>query len=500
MKNSLLIVDDEYCICEGLKTKILNLNIPDIGEIRTCYSGKDALELCRTYKPQIVLTDIKMEDIDGIHLIHELKLLLYPVRFLVFSGYDDYKYVRNAFQEGAVDYLLKPVLSEQLDSILRTQCEALRKSNLIPTSRSAAIEFFQRFLNILETSENQFEYEESLEIIQKYLSCKNYTFALAAGVGLTSTQIHALINSLYDSYDTFNEYKLLCGKLSNSKIGILINFDHVQISSYSIGEHLLTYAKTQLNIDLAVGFSSICQEPDFKHLYYEAENNLAERLVFGYGKIYMHRNLTTNEMLLNSAKNISEILLDNPEFIGRSQYWTNLSHLFKKMNIGTLQSFYSYLTGKLYSAFSDHQATDASLCTIPSFYTFDTLNHFHETVLQLFRYHAAAKTVKVDSQLDIVKKYIDDHFTENFTLLDVAEHFFISYSHLSNVFHKTFGIPFQTYVISKRMNYAKELLQNPNLSIQEIAADVGYNNVFNFSRSFKNYFGVSPSHYRSSIK
>ncbi len=54
---NILIVDDEYYICEGLKTQLLLLAIPDIREIRTCLSGEEALLLCQTYKPQIVFTD-----------------------------------------------------------------------------------------------------------------------------------------------------------------------------------------------------------------------------------------------------------------------------------------------------------------------------------------------------------------------------------------------------------------------------------------------------------
>ena len=101
---NILIVDDEYYICEGLHNKIRLLNFPEAGEIRTCLSGEDALEICRTYKPQIVFTDIKMNGMDGISLIHALSKKLHPVQFIVLSGYDDFDYVRGAFQNGAMDY------------------------------------------------------------------------------------------------------------------------------------------------------------------------------------------------------------------------------------------------------------------------------------------------------------------------------------------------------------------------------------------------------------
>ena len=73
----ILIVDDEYYICEGLKAQILQLSRTDICEIRTCLSGEEALLLCQAYKPQIIFTDIKMEGMDGISLIHALSQKLH---------------------------------------------------------------------------------------------------------------------------------------------------------------------------------------------------------------------------------------------------------------------------------------------------------------------------------------------------------------------------------------------------------------------------------------
>ena len=114
-----LIVDDEYYICEGLVSSIRKLNLPQIGQIRTCFCGEEALSLCKTYKPQIVFTDIKMKEMNGIELIHALGRILHPVQFFILSGYDDFEYVRGAFQKGAADYLLKPILNEDLKTFFK---------------------------------------------------------------------------------------------------------------------------------------------------------------------------------------------------------------------------------------------------------------------------------------------------------------------------------------------------------------------------------------------
>lgn len=86
---------------------------------------------------------------------------------------------------------------------------------------------------------------------------------------------------------------------------------------------------------------------------------------------------------------------------------------------------------------------------------------------------------------------------EELTLSALADRFFMSYSYLSKSFHKTFHMPFQEYLRMVRMEHALEFLKNPNLSIQQIAANVGYENAFNFSRAFKSQYGVSPNHFRN---
>lgn len=111
---TLLIVDDELIICESLKSKISRLGFSEIGEIITCTSGEEAISISKKIKPQIVITDIKMPGMNGIQLIQELSTFLDPAYFFVLSGYDDYTYVRDAFRQGAIDYLLKPVRLKDL--------------------------------------------------------------------------------------------------------------------------------------------------------------------------------------------------------------------------------------------------------------------------------------------------------------------------------------------------------------------------------------------------
>lgn len=119
---NLLIVDDEPLICEGIRSKIIRMDRPDIGRIRIAHDGREAVGMIHDAAPHIILTDIKMPQMDGITLLRSVARTHPDIKFLILSGFGDYEYVREAFKYGVSDYLLKPVsyadLSDQLGHVI----------------------------------------------------------------------------------------------------------------------------------------------------------------------------------------------------------------------------------------------------------------------------------------------------------------------------------------------------------------------------------------------
>jgi two-component system response regulator YesN len=93
-------------------------------------------------------------------------------------------------------------------------------------------------------------------------------------------------------------------------------------------------------------------------------------------------------------------------------------------------------------------------------------------------------------------EYIDSSFTEDFMLVDVAKKFNITVGYVSALIKKETGKTYMEYVMNKRLNLAKELLQNTSLSIQVIVDRVGYRDYFHFNKIFKKYFGITPGKFR----
>ena len=85
---------------------------------------------------------------------------------------------------------------------------------------------------------------------------------------------------------------------------------------------------------------------------------------------------------------------------------------------------------------------------------------------------------------------------ESVSLDVLAEQVYMSPAYVSRYFTQQTGQNFQEYLIAKRMERAAALLEDLRYQIGDVSEMVGYRNPFNFSRTFKKYYGVNPREYR----
>ena len=125
----ILIVEDEVMIREGLARLIKShTGHTVIGEAS---NGQEGLSLALRFKPDLVITDIRMPVMDGLQMIEALHGMSLPIRAVILSGYSEFDYAKKAIHFGVDDYLLKPLAAEDIVDLLeRTQrkMEALRDS------------------------------------------------------------------------------------------------------------------------------------------------------------------------------------------------------------------------------------------------------------------------------------------------------------------------------------------------------------------------------------
>jgi len=119
-----MLVDDEPFILEGLR-QIIQWGEYGVEIVATAGDGFEALALLKTMEIHIVLTDIKMPDMTGIELISEIKKKYAKVKCIVFSGFDDFEYVKEAVKLGVENYLLKPVDVDELKSTMQSAVQKI---------------------------------------------------------------------------------------------------------------------------------------------------------------------------------------------------------------------------------------------------------------------------------------------------------------------------------------------------------------------------------------
>lgn len=107
-----------------------------------------------------------------------------------------------------------------------------------------------------------------------------------------------------------------------------------------------------------------------------------------------------------------------------------------------------------------------------------------------------SKNLQKENVVDQVKRYIEEHYAENWGLQDVADRVAMSRSYLAKLFKEQAGMTIWTYCVNVRMRKARDLLLTSSLRSYEIALQVGYENSIHFSRIFKQYHGVNPMEYK----
>jgi two-component system response regulator YesN len=114
---NVLVVDDEDLILEGM-TLLVDWQAWGFRIAATADDGLSALEILRTQPIDLVLTDIRMPEMNGIELIAAIRERLGDTKIVILSGYGDFPYAQKAIQYGVTRYLLKPVEVEELTECL----------------------------------------------------------------------------------------------------------------------------------------------------------------------------------------------------------------------------------------------------------------------------------------------------------------------------------------------------------------------------------------------
>lgn len=113
----IVLVEDEQRARRGLKN-LIQMVSDDCEVVADAADGEKALDIIRKCKPEVVFTDIKMPKMDGISLIKEVRKEDPDIKFVIVSAYEEFDYARQALSLGVTEYLVKPLIMEDVEKVV----------------------------------------------------------------------------------------------------------------------------------------------------------------------------------------------------------------------------------------------------------------------------------------------------------------------------------------------------------------------------------------------
>lgn len=131
-----VIIDDEPMIVEGL-TRSIKWEKYNCEVVGTGFSGQEGLELFDELKPDIVFSDIRMPNMDGLSMIAAAKSQHPDMEITILTGFQDFEYARQAIQLGVTRFLVKPSKMDELQEAVEVMIKNLQAKGFYDTASAA---------------------------------------------------------------------------------------------------------------------------------------------------------------------------------------------------------------------------------------------------------------------------------------------------------------------------------------------------------------------------
>lgn len=535
-----ILVDDEEEVRNGILKKIdwKEYGFEIAGQAE---NGKDALDLTEKVIPDVVITDIKMPFMDGIQLSEQIRKKFPSAKIIILTGFDQFEYAQKAIKLDVSEYVLKPVSSKELISVLikvknkiddeiaqRDNVQVLKEHYIksIPILR-------EKFLaSLIQNKLNKNEIQTKARNFGINFEGENYLVS-ALCIDLNNNY-HSEVNCesglIDDELLNFAVFNIAEEIVNKYKLGIIFRYNEyiIVISSskedngekltsqtIAILEEIKMYVEKYLKVAINAGVGDIYNNiSDVSISYKNAISALDYRTVIGNNKpicISDVEPVQSNKAVFDELKEqslvsalkvgtVKEIkaVLDSifEEFI-------NTKTTYKDYQIYLLEILTTILKVARALAINTNDIFDLNYNFVTEMYCFkeieDVKHWFTGTCIKISEYISKRRQDTCNSLINEAKDFIQNKYFESDMNIDkVCKHLHISPNYFSTIFKKETKLTFTNYLTQIRMEAAKELLRTTNLKTFEIADKIGYTEPNYFSYCFKKSFNISPSEFRNS--
>lgn len=530
-KLKVIIADDEHLIC-SLLYNLIDWDSLHLEHIGSANDGISLYKLIIEKRPDIVITDVCMPDLNGIELIRDIRKLNIPCRFIVISGYRQFEYARNAMRYDADDYILKPIEAKELNTALLKVAESIRQKHNSSASTVSVLRNSPGYVHYLfELLTNYKHPFTSLGDLNSFntahsTSFKNGCFRFACirldapdvpqgNQADNSTGISASISQTISNKMVSSCYHVLAD-VSIDFISILLNYDPSRENEVLLDLRDSFLASQQLS-DLFIGMRStmgvggcVLDLNDCCKSYLEAYSSLQTRIIHPNESIIFYETLSVHSSASEvNMGEISENIISYIDIRDSDQLKKLFNQLIRSCNsdyaIVDMLNMLDNLCPQISEAIAPNfesplnpqYFTNELRQALASAGTIDVLySNFINPICSYVNQLRKEAELKLKRPIRQAVAYIDQNFSKPLKLEDVAAVVFLSPHYFSELFAKELQVTFSDYILKVRLDEAKRLLIHTNMNIAEIANTVGYADSRYFSKLFKKQIGVMPKEYR----
>jgi len=507
-----LVVDDEHIVIEAV-SHIIKQYFPEV-ELQIAYNGREALIRFDQFRPQVVMTDIKMPGITGIDLIERIRKIDSHVKIIIVTAHDQFEFAKDAVRFHVEDYLLKPISKARMIETLQQVMVKVREDE---ASRKQELGNIERFYHSIGLVENNFF--NSILLGRNHMKYINH-YRTILEMPMCNGHFAVVDFTNYSSKSNTEELNRINHKVSKCaevlKMDVKRRYDAIvsspylnRVMIYCEGKEGIQTFDAQLWIDqvmqkfglkIRMGIGGIKKIEQISESYVEAMTaiKLSDGPVERFDQL-QRCNVSMNDFLegkkavyeafINRSRHFSQTL---KQFEGLYLNMMGTDHdtelaeaVLVELLVNIAQAFDPKLTGER------HYLTDL-LHKSPML----KLNSFERIINEWFAIHEKMSGTHYNDITYQAIKIIQKSYVDEITLEKTAEALNVSAPYLSKIFKEDTGTTFKEYVIELRMEKAKQLLKKSGQSIREAGEKVGYNDTNYFIRAFKKYEGITPKDYQ----
>ncbi|MCI9081227.1 MAG: response regulator [Lachnospiraceae bacterium] len=500
----IVIVEDEIAIREGLEKMIKgNTHHTVIG---TCKNGREGIEFIRDQKPDLVITDIRMNEMGGLEMLTKLREQQVEVLSIIISGYSEFEYARQAMRLGVEEYLLKPVSIDALQSALKKIENRIVENSLQIVKKPANYvrEYF------FGTEEEQ---KEAKQVIEKIFPENNQQiYGIFAGyLGNVKKEnleeIEYPLRSMKHQFPNMN-YLEAWEKSLNFRL-LIVKGEEEEIQEFAeMFDGMVRHSHLMQKWEVPWSMDSCGSIDDWRQCFENVRKMLSGCLSKGCTKLLTAQDFTDEisrelvypmqierRILSGLEKGVyQEVRQGIEEFM---QQITQQEYGAEEIRHGVLK-----LMSRMIDVAKEINQKAYEECQEGS-YLKDVFVIYTRTEIRQMLFRMAKKICDRKMKEGISNytinrtlEYIRTHYKEGISLEKTAEVLNITPEYLSMLFKREMGMNFSVFLKEFRISHAKRLLKGTDMKIYEVAQECGYSNSNYFTKVFKEVTGISPAEYR----